>query len=136
MASRSLDDLAAPVKWAALAFLSAANADGLEVLIYCTLRSSVEQAKLYAIGRYAPGVIVTNARPGESLHNPDITGKSWAFDAVPLLYGKAMFHDDDLIDRMGLIGESVGLEWAGRWRGRLLERVHFQMNKGVQNGKI
>ncbi len=132
MASRSLDDLAPPVKAAALSFLKIAGSDGLDVLIYCTSRLPAEQAALYAIGRTVPGKILTNAKPGDSLHNPDAFGKSWAFDAVPMLHGKAMFHDDALIDRMGLHGESAGLEWAGRWRGRLRERVHFQI-KGVMS---
>jgi peptidoglycan LD-endopeptidase CwlK len=130
VASRSLDDLAPPVKAAALSLLCAARGDGFEVLIYCTLRLSFEQSELYALGRTVPGKIVTNAKPGKSLHNPDAFGKSWAFDAVPMLNGKAMFHDGALIDRMGLLGEGVGLEWAGRWRGRLRERVHFQIKGG------
>lgn len=130
MASRSLDDLAEPVKTAALDFLYATKEAGLEVLIYCTSRPLAEQQTLYAIGRTVPGKIVTGARPGESLHNPDAWGKSWAFDCVPMLHGKAMFNDLDLVQKMGLIGESVGLEWAGRWRGRLRERLHFQIQRG------
>lgn len=136
MASRSLDDLAQPVKLAAQDFLKAAGLAGLDVLIYCTSRPASEQAALYAIGRTVPGQKVTNAKPGDSLHNPDLNGKSWAFDAVPMLHGKAMFHDDALIDRMGRIGESVGLEWAGRWTGRMRERVHFQIKKRTKNEAI
>ena len=55
MASRSLEDLAAPVKSAAMAMLARCRAAGLEVLIYCTLRSNDEQAALYAQGRTRPG---------------------------------------------------------------------------------
>lgn len=130
MASRSLDDLAEPVKKAALDFQKAALASGLDVLIYCTARPLAEQAKLYAIGRTVPGTRLTNAKPGDSLHNPDINGKAWAFDAVPMLGGRCMFHDDALIDLMGAAGESVGLEWAGRWSGAMRERVHFQIKRG------
>ena len=130
MASRSLDDLALPVKAAALGFLQAARDSGLEVLIYCTSRPLTEQANLYAIGRTLPGQIVTNAPPGHSEHNPDSNGKAWAFDAVPMLCGKCMFHDDALINKMGAIGEAAGLQWAGRWRGKLRERVHFQIDRG------
>lgn len=129
MASRSLDDLAAPVRQAALDFLADCHAAGLEVLIYCTLRLAVEQASLYAVGRTAPGHVLTNAKPGQSLHNPDELGKSWAFDAVPMLHGKCMFHDAAMIDKMGAIGETVGLQWAGRWRGALRERLHFQIQR-------
>ena len=130
MASRSLDDLAPPVKAAALSFLKASEASGLDVLIYCTSRPLAEQAKLYAVGRTLPGSRLTEAKPGESLHNPDKEGKSWAFDAVPMMAGRCMFHDDALIDLMGAAGESVGLEWAGRWTGRMRERLHFQIKKG------
>lgn len=129
MASRSLNDLAGPVKKAALDFQVAAAAGGLDVLIYCTLRSSADQASLYALGRTVPGKIVTHARPGASLHNPDASGKSWAFDAAPMVGGKCMFHDEPLLLKMGLIGETVGLQWAGRWRGRIRESVHFQMTR-------
>ncbi len=127
MASRSLDDLGEPVKVAALAFLRECERRGLDVLIYCTLRSDAEQATLYAQGRTAPGAIVTAARPGESLHNPQRDGKAWAFDAVPMLAGKLAWDDAQRIYTMGHAGEAVGLEWAGRWQGKMRERVHFQI---------
>lgn len=127
MASRSLDDLEPAVRAAALLFLERCRADGLDVLIYCTLRSMAEQAELYASGRTTRGPVLTAARPGESLHNPDAAGKAWAFDAVPLVGGKPAWNDAEAVDQMGQCGEAVGLEWAGRWRGKLRERVHFQM---------
>ena len=131
MASRSLDDLAAPVKSAALAMLARCRAAGLEVLIYCTLRSNDEQAALYAQGRTKPGPVLTNAGPGRSMHNPDASGRAWAFDAVPLVNGKAAWDDVVMVTKMGEIGEACGLEWAGRWRGPMRERVHFQMPRGA-----
>lgn len=131
MASRSLDDLAAPVQAAALAMLSRCRAAGIDLLIYCTLRSNAEQAQLYAQGRTKPGAVVTNAGPGQSMHNPDTSGKAWAFDAVPMVGGQAAWGDAAQVNRMGEIGESCGLEWAGRWRGALKERVHFQMPRNT-----
>ena len=131
MASRSLEDLAAPVKSAALAMLARCRAAGLEVLIYCTLRSNDEQAALYAQGRTKPGPVLTNAGPGRSMHNPDGQGRAWAFDAVPLVSGKAAWDDVVMVTKMGEIGEACGLEWAGSWRGPLRERVHFQMPRGA-----
>ena len=100
---------------------------GLDVLVYCTLRSNAEQAALWAQGRSAPGRIVTNCRPGMSLHNPDAQGKAWAFDAVPLFGGKAAWADAGALLAMGECGEAAGLQWAGRWVGDLRERVHFQI---------
>lgn len=134
MASRSLDDLAGPVREKAIAFLALAAGRGLDVLVYCTLRSNAEQADLWASGRSKVGRILTKARPGESLHNPDEQGKAWAFDAVPLITGKPQWDDGPLLLRMGQAGEDAGLEWAGRWRGELRERVHFQLSKGKYYG--
>lgn len=127
MASRSLDDLTPAVHAKALAFLEQCKAAGINVLIYCTLRSNAEQDALYAIGRSKPGAIVTNAKAGQSLHNPvPGTGKSRAFDCVPLENGKPMWNDRATYLKMGLLGESVGLTWAGRWTGKLRETAHFQ----------
>lgn len=130
MASRSLIDLADPVRDGAVKFLSACRVQGLDVLIYCTLRSNGEQANLYEMGRTRTGRIVTNAKPGDSLHNPDCNGKAWAFDAVPMSCGAIKWYDTDLLNHMGAIGESVGLEWAGSWQGTLREMVHFQKQRG------
>lgn len=136
MASRLLSDLAQPVQVAALRFADLCNESGLSVLIYCTLRTNEEQAELWASGRSLPGTILTNAKPGESLHNPDVLGKAWAFDAVPLLPdGRAAWGAVKSIELMGICGEHAGLEWAGRWRGALRERVHFQIKPGsLKNG--
>ena len=126
MASRSLDDLVPAVKAKALAFLAKCEAAGHDVLIYCTLRSNTEQTQLYAQGRTAPGRVVTNARAGESWHN---FGR--AFDFVPLVAGKPAWNDSDLYLKCGRIAESVGLEWAGRWTGKLRETAHCQDRGGL-----
>lgn len=127
MASRSLDDLDGDVKALALAFLAECQRRGLTVLIYCTLRSNEEQAALYAQGRSTGGRIVTNAKAGQSLHNPNPkTGKARAFDAVPTVGGIAQWSNTRAIAIMGAAGQAVGLEWAGAWRG-FKERVHFQL---------
>jgi peptidoglycan LD-endopeptidase CwlK len=131
MASRHLDDLAEPVKQAAQGLLRSAKSQGFEVLIYCTLRSLAEQAALYASGRTVAGPILTCARPGESLHNPDANGDSWAFDCVPMVGGKPQWGNLDALAVVGSIGEAHGLTWAGRWRGKLRESVHFQMTKTI-----
>lgn len=125
MASRSLDDLLPPVKARAIRFEAACEAAGLPVLIYCTHRPDEEQDELYAIGRTKPGKIVTNARAGESWHN-------WraAFDFVPLVFGKPAWNDAERYRKCGVIAESVGLEWSGRWNGKLREVAHCQYTGG------
>lgn len=126
MASRSLDDLLPPVKARAEEFKAKCEEAGLDILIYCTYRSGKEQDELYDQGRTAPGKIVTNARAGESWHN-------WhcAFDFVPMVGGKPQWSNLTLYRQAGLIAESVGLEWAGRWTGKLRETAHCQYRGGL-----
>ena len=119
--SRRIEDLHPDLQVQARRFIADAAAEGIDVLIYCTLRDFASQAELYAQGRTTKGAIVTNARPGESAHN---YGAAW--DCVPLKNGKAMWSDRDTYAKLGRIGEALGLEWAGRWTGKLRETAHFQ----------
>ena len=125
MASRSIDDLNEHMRELTVKFLDGCLREKIDVLIYCTLRSNEEQDSLYARGRTKPGNLVTNARAGQSSHNPDSKNKARAFDCVPLLHGKPQWNDAETYLRMGEIAESVGLKWAGRWTGRLREVAHF-----------
>jgi len=120
--SRDISDLHPTVAPLAIQFKAEAAKQGIDVLIYCTLRDNATQAELYAKGRTTPGPIVTNARPGESAHN---YGCAW--DCVPVVNGKAVWNDDVTYAKLGRIGESLGLEWAGRWNGKLKEKAHFQL---------
>jgi len=121
MASRELNDLDPVTKGLALQFLHKCVAEGLDILIYCTYRSNQEQDELYAQGRTKPGKIVTNARGGESEHN-----HRRAFDFVPLVGGKPQWNNSAAYLKAGIIAESVGLEWSGRWKGKLRETAHCQ----------
>lgn len=109
-----------------MALISECRACGLDVMIYCTLRALDEQAFLYRQGRDVGGRILTYAKPGESLHNPDKNGHAWAFDAVPVLAGRPLWDDLWELELMGLCGQQVGLVWGGAWVGPLRDRVHFQ----------
>lgn len=131
MASRKLADLHPDVQPLAQQFLDKCAAQGIDILVTCTYRSGEEQDELYAKGRTAAGSIVTNAKAGQSKHNFNISGQpaSLAFDVVPLRNGKPVWgtKGEDLVLwlRVGGIGESVGLEWAGRWK-RFKEFPHFE----------
>jgi peptidoglycan L-alanyl-D-glutamate endopeptidase CwlK len=134
MSSRSLDDLNPKVAAMAKQFMLKCAAEGINVLVTCTYRSFEEQDALYARGRtilWEHGQRVkkvTNARAGQSFHNYRL-----AFDVVPLRNGKPVWSttgaDELLWQRLGNIGESVGLEWAGRWR-TFREMPHFQYTGG------
>ena len=127
--SRDLADLLPVVRAKAEAFLAAASAAGINLIVTCTYRPPEEQAALYAQGRTQPGAIVTNARAGESLHNYRV-----ALDVVPLRGGKPVWGtagaDGALWRKVGALGEAAGLEWSGRWAGKLRETAHFQCTGG------
>ncbi len=132
MASRSLSDLREDIRHMATAMEIACEHIGVHLLIYCTWRSYLEQDELYAQGRTKPGKIVTNARGGQSKHNHMDKRNhpcSLAFDCVPIVSGKAVWDAKDPIwQKVGEIGESCGLEWAGRWK-RFKEFPHFQVEE-------
>jgi peptidoglycan L-alanyl-D-glutamate endopeptidase CwlK len=91
------------------------------------MRPNQEQDELYKIGRSLPGKIVTNARAGESAHNPDKDGKAHAYDCVPLIGGKPMWDANHPSWRIvGECAEEAGLVWSGRWTGKLKEVAHMQ----------
>lgn len=129
LSSRSLSDLLPPARERAEAFLAACRREGIELLVTSTYRDNASQAALYAQGRTAPGKIVTNARPGQSYHNWRV-----ALDIVPLRAGKPVWGtsgaDGQLWARVGAIGESCGLEWAGHWK-TFREFAHFQYTDGL-----
>ena len=122
--SRKIDDLLPIVQSKAMGFIAMTKEVGIEVLITSTYRDSASQTALYAMGRTAPGRIVTHARAGQSFHNHRV-----AFDFVPLIHGKAVWNDLSLFKRCGEIGESLGLEWGGRWRFR--DYPHLQYTGGL-----
>lgn len=124
--SRSLDDLHPRVKTLAEKFKAECLAIGYDVLIYSTYRDIEAQNALYAQGRTTKGSIVTNAKGGQSFHNYRV-----AFDWVPMVHGKPLWSDSFAYARCAKIGEALGLEWAGRWTGKLKETAHFQYSGGL-----
>lgn len=136
MASRSLMDLKYPCYRRAEKFVCDCQDAGLDVIVTCTLRTADEQALLYEQGRTAPGPIVTNARPGESMHQYGL-----ALDVVPLRAGKPVWEKIDPVWKIvANIGKEAGLDWAGDWVG-WNEYPHFQYTGGltlkeIQPGKI
>lgn len=123
--SRKLSDLHPYVAGLAQKFIAACKQEGIEILVTSTYRDGEMQNALYAKGRSAPGRKVTNARAGFSYHNWRV-----AFDVVPMVHGKPDWNDMDLWHKIGAIGKSVGLEWAGDWK-RFKEMPHFQYTGGL-----
>jgi peptidoglycan L-alanyl-D-glutamate endopeptidase CwlK len=125
IASRDLDMLESVVKVKVGFFLNECKKQGIDVLITSTFRDYESQQALYEQGRTTPGNIVTNAPAGYSFHN-----FRCAFDFVPLVNGKCAWSDTALFTKCGEIAESVGLEWAGRWKS-FKELAHCQYTGGL-----
>lgn len=132
-------------------FQEECDKQNFDITIYCGRRTFEEQAKLYGKGRRSNQIeyaslayvnpkikrrfldacksdlsskIVTNAIPGKSFHNYGL-----AIDMAPLeSNGKIDWNTKNPAWlRAGLIGESVGCEWAGHWT-TFREFPHLQIN--------
>lgn len=123
--SRDINDLHPKVKEMAEAMLALCKDNGIDIILTSTYRDIESQNTLYAQGRTSPGKKVTNAKGGQSMHNWRV-----AFDVVPIVNGKAVWNDDNLWNRVGEIGESVGLEWGGRW-SKFIDKPHLQFTQGL-----
>lgn len=124
--SRDTKDLKPLARELCEKFISECKKQGIDILITSTYRDFESQQALYDKGRTAASKargekVVTNAKPGQSFHNYRV-----AFDVVPLVNGKAMWSDTTLWTKIGAIGKSVGLEWAGDWKS-FKELAHFQL---------
>ena len=96
------------------------KAKGIFIIVTQALRTKEEQDGLYAQGRTKPGKIVTKVKYPHSMH-------CWglAFDIAVIRGGQAVW-DTAAYATPGQIGESIGLEWGGRWK-EFPDAPHFQM---------
>ncbi|HEY9084015.1 MAG TPA: M15 family metallopeptidase [Vicingaceae bacterium] len=99
--------------------LSKARDAGMELRVISAYRDCTEQNKLYAKGRTAPGKIVTNAKCGKSSHN-----YKKAVDVVEFKNGQPLWTNPNW-EKIGQMGEALGLEWGGRWTS-IKDKPHFQ----------
>ena len=101
-----------------------ATAQGIHVKVICGHRTYEEQNELYAQGRTKPGKIVTKAKGGQSNHN-----FATAFDiGIFNKDGTKYFDESPDYEKVGVIGESLGLSWGGRWKFK--DDPHFEFNEG------
>ena len=99
--------------------ISKAQKAGIDLRIIESHRDCQRQNELYAQGRTSPGNIVTNAKCGQSSHNYQL-----AVDVAEYKDGKPWWNSTNW-EQIGRIGESVGLEWGGRWTS-FIDKPHFQ----------
>lgn len=120
--SRSLSDLDPKLVAKAVVLLDKAESElGFAVVIIDTLRTPEEQAENIRKG-------VSWTVHSKHLPQPDC-GKSHAIDVAPrhlmALKGWAPYHPD--WKKLGVLGESLGLVWGGRWRGKKRDCPHFEL---------
>lgn len=114
-------------------FLDNCKKQKLNVFITQTYRTFEEQQALYNQGRTKPGKIVTNCKPGWSMHN---YGLAWDI-GLKTRKGKVTWDNVDVNDdgindwlNAGLIGESLGLTWGGRFKN-FLDMPHYEYSFGL-----
>jgi peptidoglycan L-alanyl-D-glutamate endopeptidase CwlK len=92
---------------------------GIPIIVASGRRTKSEQAALYAQGRSQPGAVVTDIKPGHSMHE-----RGLAFDVAPLDphapggMGDVIIpwpSDSSFWTVLGRIGENLGLLWGGRF---------------------
>ena len=97
-----------------------AHESGYDVKAISGLRTWDAQDALYAKGRTTPGPKVTNAKAGFSNHNFGLAIDIGVFSKD----GKKYHGEHPIYTELGPLGESLGLEWGGRWKFR--DEPHYQ----------
>lgn len=155
MASRDIADLSPGFRAQVEILQDEADFIGFDLLIYCTQRELVEQARLYRVGRSLERIKrkadelaeqwnrpdlammlmevgpqqgahkLTYAGPGQSYHNYGL-----AVDAVPLREGRPVWgveckEDRALWKELGKLAKTVSLDWGGDW-ARFKDYPHIQ----------
>jgi len=124
-ACRDISKLHPFVAKVAEALLLECKKQGLNIGISETYRSIERQNYLYAQGRTRSGNIITNAR-GSYMSSYHQWGLAFdVYNNVPNdLYNLTV------INKVGAIGQKMGLEWGGSWRG-FIDTPHFQYTFGL-----
>jgi len=100
---------------------------GLDLVLTQGVRSRAQQQALYAQGRTKPGKVVTNCDGvvKVSTHQPRADRYGYAVDV-------AWRRQDGTItwegpwETLGVVAESLGLRWGGRWTG-FPDRPHLEL---------
>jgi len=133
--SRLLDDLHPRSRPQFFELLARATEAGIPLMIVFTGRTREEQAALYAIGRtdgQPASKQVTWTLDSKHVMSPLQNMKSLAIDVCPFetfeLHGPDKLQwsgADPVWQKIGAIGEGVGLLWGGRWKTPDLGHFEF-----------
>lgn len=136
---RNLESLHPDVQSQFEAFLAEAQtiakSRGLEYKAISGTRSWEEQARIYALGRTAPGKIVTKAPPGHSMHNFGL-----AIDCGVFREGKYLDDVDPetasaMYKEAGEIAGNYGLRWGGNFKS-IVDEPHFELDTPLRLSQL
>ena len=105
--------------------------NGIKIGIGECVRTKAEQDALYAKGRTSSGRIVTNCK-GSSYSSMHQWGVAFDFYLIMDVDGDGKTSDDayndktGLFEKVGKLGQSIGLEWGGSWKS-IVDKPHFQL---------
>lgn len=105
--------------------------NGITIGIGECVRTVAEQDALYAKGRTAAGAKVTNCK-GTLYSSMHQWGVAFDFYLIMDVDGDGKTSDDaynnatQLFDKVGRLGQSIGLEWGGGWKSPA-DKPHFQL---------
>lgn len=111
--------------------LKLCESKGIHIKIGECYRTVAEQNELYEQGRTKPGNIVTNA-PGSSYSSQHQWMIAADFYLCMDIDGDGSVSDDafnnssGMFDKVGVLAESVGLGWGGRWKSPV-DRPHLYL---------
>jgi hypothetical protein len=97
------------------------KAKGIELAVVEGYRTRAKQSEYQSLGKK-----FTRTGAGKSKHQYGL-----AVDLVPIVNGKAQWHNKALWLKIGVVGERLGLRWGGRWR-KLYDPGHFEWTGGLE----
>ncbi|WP_254854045.1 peptidoglycan-binding protein [Halobacillus salinus] len=110
---RNIGEVHPAVKDKVLCIIERAYSEGINVQFSSGFRSSSEQQRLYNQGRTTSGSVVTNAKPGQSVHN---YGLAVDFFLTTYNGSSATWTVNKEWRRVAAIGKQLGFQWGGDWR--------------------
>lgn len=98
---------------------------GIHLAVVESYRTPAKQSEYYAMGRK-----YTSSRGGKSRHQYGL-----AVDVVPVVDSVAVWNNRVLWNKIGAVGEQLGLRWGGRWRV-LYDPGHFEWSGGLTKDQL
>lgn len=95
---------------------------GIELAVVESYRTKAKQSEYFSMGKK-----YTQSKGGKSKHQYGL-----AVDLVPIVNGQPKWDNKVLWRKIGVIGESLGLRWGGRWRS-IYDPAHFEWTGGLSS---